>query len=214
MEEEFWVDSWAEGGSRTSFHLRRVHPHAELLAERVPLEGRVVLVPLCGKSVDLLFFAERAERVVGVELVGRAVEEFFAENGLSPTEVDEGVFTAGNLTIRNQSLFDLGRGDLGRVDVVYDRAALIAFPEAMRGRYVAKILELATPGTRYFLNTLEYRPSLDSPPFSVGPEEVAGYYGEWFDIEHWVDEVQPGHRMVEKFGLEELREHGFLLRRR
>jgi thiopurine S-methyltransferase len=40
-----------------------------------------VLVPLCGKSLDLAWLAGQGYRVLGVEL-SRAVEDFFREHGL------------------------------------------------------------------------------------------------------------------------------------
>lgn len=214
MEVGFWVESWELGGTKTSFHLNRVHPHALALVEREDLVGARVLVPLCGKTLDMLFLARHATEVIGVELVPRAVEEFFAENGLEPVEESPGVFRCGNLVIRCQDLFELTPEELGPIDLVYDRASLIAFPQDMRRRYIAKIGELTRPGGRYFLNTLEYSPVLPEPPFTVGPEEVASYYLDSFEIEHLHREPRPGHRMVEKFGLEHLTEHGFLLTRR
>ncbi|GAA3038652.1 thiopurine S-methyltransferase [Actinokineospora globicatena] len=213
VETQFWIDSWQEGGSKTSFHLPSVHPHARLLAEQGLLDDANVLVPLCGKSADLLFFAANARSVVGVELVDQAIEEFVADNGLTPERPRPGVLTVGNLTILHRDLFELTRDDVGQVDLVYDRAALIAFPEDMRPHYVAAVTALTSPGTWYFVNTLEYEPALPSPPFSVGPERIANYFGAEFEVDHLLAEPRPEHRMVEKFGLTSLVEHGFLLRR-
>lgn len=214
MEQQFWVDSWDEGGTKTSFHLRDVHEHAVALAEQGVLDAARVLVPLCGKSVDLPFFARYAREVVGVELVSRAVGEFFDDNALTPVEGPPGVFTAGNLVIRCADLFRLTPAELGPIDVVYDRASLIAFPDDMRERYVAKMTELTRPGTRYWINTLEYRPVLPTPPFTVGPAQIEAYFGAAFDIAHVRRDPRPDHRMVEKFGLDHLIEHGFMLTRR
>lgn len=214
MESEFWYDSWAEGGTKTSFHLPNVHEHALLLDHLGLVAGARVLVPLCGKTADLRFFAESAAEVVGVELVPRAVAEFFAENDLDPVEEEPDVFRCANLVIRRQDIFTLTPEALGPVDLVYDRAALIAFPDDMRQRYAEAITRLVRPGTRYFINTLEYHPSLQTPPFTVGPDEVADRFGDAFEVEHVAAELRPNHRMVEKFGLTSLVEHGFLLRAR
>jgi thiopurine S-methyltransferase len=214
MEPEFWIDSWEQGGTKTSFHLPDVHEHARVLAERGLVAGARVLVPLCGKTADLRFFAESAAEVIGVELVPRAVAEFFAENDLDPVEEEPDVFRSGNLVIRRQDVFGLRPEVLGPIDLVYDRAALIAFPADMRRRYARTITGLVGPGAAYFINTLEYHPRLPSPPFSVGPEEIAAHFGHAFDVEHVVAQPRPEHRMVEKFGLGGLVEHGFLLRRR
>jgi len=214
MESEFWFDSWEQGGTKTSFHLPDVHEHARMLDRLGLVAGARVLVPLCGKTADLRFFAESAAEVVGVELVPRAVAEFFAENGLDPVEEEPDVFRAGNLVIRRQDVFTLTPEAIGPVDLVYDRAALIAFPDDMRQRYAEAITRLVRPGTRYFINTLEYHPRLPSPPFSVGPAEVVERFGRAFEVDHVAAEPRPGHRMVEKFGLTDLVEHGFLLRAR
>ncbi|MCE6996833.1 methyltransferase domain-containing protein [Saccharothrix sp. S26] len=214
MESEFWFDSWEQGGTKTSFHLRDVHEHARMLARLGLVAGARVLVPLCGKTTDLRFFAESAAEVVGVELVPRAVAEFFAENGLDPVLEEPDVFRCGNLVIRRQDIFKLGPAEIGPVDLVYDRASLIAFPDDMRQRYAETITRLVRPGTRYFINTLEYHPRLPSPPFSVGPREVVELFGHAFEVEHVAAEPRPEHRMVEKFGLTGLVEHGFLLRAR
>ncbi|MER7761130.1 hypothetical protein [Streptomyces sp. NPDC097619] len=214
MERQFWIDSWREGGSKTSFHLPAVHPHARHLLDGGFVDGARVLVPLCGKSADMPAFATRAAEVVGVELVDSAVHQFFADNGLEPEEPAPGVFRSGNLTLLHADFFRLTTADLGGpVDLVYDRACLVAFPEDMRERYVAHLTALLDPGARYFLNTLDYLPELPEPPFSVCPDRVRGYFGGHFEIEHVFDEPRPEHRMVEKFGLSRLTEHGFLLRR-
>ena len=44
--------------------------------------GSTVLVPLCGKSRDLLWLAQHDFRVTGIEISPIAVEGFFRENGL------------------------------------------------------------------------------------------------------------------------------------
>jgi thiopurine S-methyltransferase len=214
MKEHFWVESWDQGGTKTSFHLPEVHPHAVLLAERGMLDDVTVLVPLCGRSVDMPYFARFARRVIGIELVPKAVAQFIDDNDLEPVEGPAGVFTSGNLEIRCADLFQVTPADLGPIDLVYDRASLIAFPEDMRERYVAKMIELTRPGSRYFINTIEYDPILPTPPFSVGPDQIERYYGADFEIEHVRRGPRPEHRMVQKFGLDHLTEHGFLLQRR
>ncbi|OLR93249.1 class I SAM-dependent methyltransferase [Actinokineospora bangkokensis] len=212
MEPDFWFDSWREGGTKTSFHLPKVHPHARWLAETGLLRDARVLVPLCGKSVDLLFFAEHAREVVGVELVADAVDQFFSENGLDPVREAPGVLRAGNVVMRNQDLFELTAEEVGQADVVFDRASLIAFPADMRERYVESVARLLRPGAAWFLNTLEYAPLLPTPPFSVGLAEVRERFGASFAVEQVFAEPKPEHRMVEKFGLTSFQENGYLLR--
>ena len=41
-------------------------------------------MPLCGKSLDMVWLAAQGHEVLGVELAPLAVEQFFAENELRP----------------------------------------------------------------------------------------------------------------------------------
>jgi thiopurine S-methyltransferase len=213
MEAEFWFDSWDRGGHCTSFHRSDIHP---FLARHTPAsryaEARV-LVPLCGKTNDLLYYRETASHVVGVELVEKAILQFFEENSLPYTRSGNR-FEAERLTLLCGDFFALSRADVGRVDLVYDRAALVALPLAMRLRYVAKLDELSPIGAEQLVITLEYDPILDSAPFSIAPEDVATYYASGYDIEHVENQPQPNHGMIRRHGLRSVVEHGFLLKKR
>ena len=77
MEQSFWAGRWEEG--MTGFHEGRVNPNLAKYFERVGAGSDAhVLVPLCGKAVDVMWLAERVGRVTGVEFVEQAVLEFFA----------------------------------------------------------------------------------------------------------------------------------------
>ena len=87
MDPEFWQQRWRD--RQIGFHQDKPTP---LLLKHWPSlgvpRGARVFVPLCGKSLDLAWFAARGHRVLGVELSQLAVDEFFAEHGLVP-EVHE-----------------------------------------------------------------------------------------------------------------------------
>ena len=86
MDADFWLERWRQG--QTGFHMKRPTP---LLAKYWPAlgvpRGSRVLVPLCGKSLDMLWLASQGHRVLGVELSPLAVGQFFAENRLAPFEL-------------------------------------------------------------------------------------------------------------------------------
>lgn len=66
--------------------------------------------------------------------------------------------------------------------------------------------------SKCLLITLEFQPYLGAtPPFSITPEEVKSYYGDRYIIDHIEKQEQPEHRMVQKFNLSFLKEHGFFL---
>lgn len=212
MEPQFWIGSWERGGTCTSFHRPEVHPYVMSHCPPASLAGKRVLVPLCGKSVDMLWFREHAAHVVGVELSGIAIDQFLAENRIAAARHGDR-FEAERLTLLRRDLFDLDPAELGTFDLVYDRAALVALPLGMRLRYVAAIDALTHAGSTQLVNTLEYGPDLGQPPFSVAPADMADYYAGRWSIEHLEGPLLPDHRMVKKFDLAYLIEHAFKLTR-
>ena len=210
MKAEFWRESWEIGGTKTSFHRRDIHP---FVTEHCPpelLAGKRVLVPLCGKTNAMSWFQEHAEHTVGVELVEAAILQYFEEHP-QPYERRGDRYEADGLTILNADLFQLTREEVGRVDLVYDRASLIAFPAAMRRAYLEQMDALGHVGTRTMLITLEYSPIMDEPPFSVNAGDVREYYGDSYCVEHFANAPRPGHGMERKYGLDYVIEHGFWL---
>lgn len=177
-DHPFWHAMWQAG--RLGFHQSAINAH--LAADEPFLTGAGtsrVLVPLCGKSRDLVWLRARFDEVVGVEFVETAVASFFDEQSLTPTRTaDLGLarYEVDGLGLYAANIFDVTPSALGPLDVVYDRAALIALPPEVRPRYVAHILSLTRPGTRILLLTMHG--AYDSgPPFSVPDEEVQALYG-------------------------------------
>ena len=78
MELSDWVDRWSEG--QTAFHQEEINGVLDDFSDQVFGPGiECTLVPLCGKSRDMVFLADRSAEVVGVEIAEQAVQEFFAE---------------------------------------------------------------------------------------------------------------------------------------
>lgn len=211
MEKAFWFNSWELEGHYTSFHRKDIHPYAIKYLPPFALEGQTVFVPLCGKSLDLLYFSRFATRVIGVEIVEKAIIQFFEENQLAYRQIGSR-FVSGNITILCRDFFSLNREDVGAFDIVYDRASLVALPSAMRMRYLQTLEWLTPVGTLSLLNTLEYGPILPSPPFSIAPADVMGYFPN-YAIDHVESPTLPNHGMVKKFNLSYLKEHGFMMRK-
>jgi thiopurine S-methyltransferase len=179
VEADFWKQSWAEG--RIGFHEGVANDF--LVTHGAHLAGRV-LVPMCGKAEDLAYLASRGHEVIGVELVEDAVAAFFAEHGIAPT-VDEPwdsthrKYSHGAITLIAGDWFSVTRDMVGTVDSVYDRAAIVAMPPAMRAAYIAKVRELAAPGTPGLLVTISYPPAaFEGPPFPVEDADVQAHYAQ------------------------------------
>ena len=175
MRPEYWTERWREG--RTGFHRADVNPR--LVQHQAVLNDSIrVLVPLCGKSVDLEWLAVHGFEVVGIELSELAARAFFEERGFAPEPVERGSFVEyrhGNVTIFVGDFFAASTQQLGHFDAAYDRAAMIALPEALRARYVAQLQTLLAPKAKLLLLTL-YFDAAGGPPFSVSPDEVRASY--------------------------------------
>jgi thiopurine S-methyltransferase len=179
MDNDFWLERWREG--QTGFHQQKVTP---LLQKYWPSLGlpsdSQVLVPLCGKSLDMLWLAEQGHRVLGIELSSLAIDQFFAENGLTPAIHSSPLgqhFVDGRIEIVRGDIFALDPATLAGCLGVYDRAALIALPLSMRERYVQHVYGQLSPQYRGLLLTLEYpQEEMDGPPFSVTDDEVQSLF--------------------------------------
>ncbi|MDR0780315.1 MAG: thiopurine S-methyltransferase [Pseudomonadales bacterium] len=185
MDANFWLQKWQRG--EIGFHESVVNPllvaHVDKL--RVPQGGRWLL-PLCGKTLDIGWLLARGYRVVGVELSQLAVEALFAELGMAPQITALGAlrhYQASNIDIFNGDIFALTPAQLGPVSAVYDRAALVALPAALRQRYAAQVRTLSNTAPQ-LLVTYEYDQSLRAgPPFSVNAEEVARLYADAYVLD-------------------------------
>lgn len=156
-DNALWRQCWQ--GRDIDFHQLAVNP---LLARFWPglalPAGSRVFVPLCGKSLDMLWLAAQGYEVVGVELSPLAVRAFFRENRLRPERRRVGKFVLwqhGRVQILCGDYFDLTCEDLGAIDAVYDRAALTALAEDIRVDYVAHLRTLVSRQCQVFLLTVE-----------------------------------------------------------
>lgn len=215
MEREFWHERWER--NEIGFHSDAVNPHLERHLHRTSWPpGANILVPLCGKSLDLWWLRDRGFRVTGVEISPLAVRDFFAETGRDPDIVDRNgvaVYRLERLEIYCGDFFALGRHDLPPLQGVYDRAALVALPPRMRADYVNHIDSLTRAGTRTLLITLEYlQREMNGPPFSVPPGEVEERYSEGHRVQRLQSQdclaAEPRFRAK---GLSRLDEHVFLI---
>ncbi len=184
MHPEFWHERWQQG--QIGFHQPDYHAALLRYWPGLGATGRV-LVPLCGRSLDMAWLAAHGHTVTGVELSPIAAEGFFTHEGLVPAVAELGAFhrySAGTLEILQGDFFDLDPAEFTDFGAWYDRAALIALPPPMRLRYARRIAELLPPGSAGLLIVHEYDQSrMSGPPFSVEVAEVQQLFGADFDIE-------------------------------
>ncbi|MCO7217920.1 thiopurine S-methyltransferase [Halomonas sp. OfavH-34-E] len=171
---EHWLKRWEEG--RIGFHRDSVHP---ALIRHWPMLGAVpgtkVLVPLCGKSLDMRWLAEHQHPVLGIELSERALEQFVEDGRGEVSRYQQDGFAIlrqGSIELWCGDFFHFHIAQASEIGAFYDRAALIALPEATRQRYAFHLAQLIPPGARGLLVSLS-RSGDDGPPFHVDGAEVA-----------------------------------------
>lgn len=185
MQPEFWHKRWQS--NQIGFHLPEVNPYLQRFWPQLSLEeGARVLVPLCGKSLDVLWLAHQGHEVLGIELSEKAVEDFFSEHHFDPNVSEQGpfkVYRAGSIELWCGDFFELTAGDVADCSALYDRAALIALPPAMRQQYAAHINRIMPRESLGLLITLDYdQAQMDGPPFAVLDDEVQGLFAGFWSL--------------------------------
>ncbi len=184
MEAEFWHERWSRG--EIGFHQGEVNPLLAAHFEQLALEpGSRVFIPLCGKSLDMVWLLAQGYQVVGAELSELAVRELFETLDIQPEISSVGSlkhYQGEGVDIYVGDIFDLTRGVIGQVDAVYDRAAMVALPRELRVRYSSLLLALSYAPPQLLI-TYEYDQSaMAGPPFSVSAEEVNQHYSYHYQI--------------------------------
>lgn len=181
MKPKFWHNRWEN--QQIGFHQSDFNSHLVDYWNYLELpKNSTVFVPLCGKSLDLLWLSAQEFNVIGCELVQSAVEAFFTENQLeyqvisNDNEINLYQTLDEKIKIYQGDFFKLTSTELKNVDAIYDRASLIAFPPDMRITYTDHLKQNIS-NFKMLLITLEYGDGeLQGPPFSVTTEEVKKLY--------------------------------------
>lgn len=184
MDAKFWHQKWAQ--NEIAFHEAKANPLLVKYFSALTLPvGVRVFLPLCGKTPAIHWLLANDYRVAGAELSEIAIEQLFKELNIEPTTTAAGAlrrYSADNIDIFVGDFFALSRGALGRVDAIYDRAALVALPEAMRARYAAHLAAIADRAPQLLI-CFEYdQRLLEGPPFSLTGDEVRRHYDRLYEV--------------------------------
>ena len=215
MEANFWHSRWQD--NLIPFHKQRANHYLEKYFSRLALDdGARVLVPLCGKSVDMRWLSDRGCSVTGVELSDIAVRDFFKEQAIAAAEREDNAFQileGDGIRLLCGDIFALQASHIDEVAAVYDRAALVALPDEMRRRYAEHLLRLLAPEVPILLLTFEYpADEIEGPPFSVDEAEVRALFSARRRVTRLesLARLDDEARLAER-GLTQLQEHAFLL---
>jgi len=91
MKKDFWLERWER--AEIGFHQDEINPYLRRFWPELKVaHGGEVFVPLCGKSLDMVWLRQQGCYVLGVELSQIAVRDFFREQGMTPERVSGGGF--------------------------------------------------------------------------------------------------------------------------
>lgn len=181
--QAFWLERW--DAQEIGFHLDFAHPWLVENHARLGLaKGEQVLVPLAGKSQDLIFLRDCGYQVLAVEISERALIDFAKENQLEV--LSEKTFDWGKV-VKFEGIdfvvadwFAVPPSCFSQVKAVYDRAALIALAESDRGRYVQYLRQVLPGPLNLLLITLDYEQvKMSGPPYSVTESMVKSLYQDF-----------------------------------
>ncbi len=184
MDAKYWHNKWAN--NEIAFHRNQANPllvdHLDTLALA---EGSLVFIPLCGKTLDIAWLLSKGFRVVGAELVESAIEQLFTALEITPTRSVRGNvkhYHAKNIDIFVGDIFDVSPEMLGVVDAVYDRAALVALPDALRRQYTAHLMKISNNSPQLLIAYHYDQTCVQGPPFSISNDEVEQHYKDNYDL--------------------------------
>lgn len=136
------------------------------------------------------------KEVVGVEGIRKAFEEFAEEQPelqVKAVVADDDAyerFVGVKTTLLKGDFFGLDEHHIGAVDVVWDRASMVAISPSLRKDYVQVLHRLLKPGGSILLVTLDRRTGTPEgmaagPPFSISEAQVR----ELYESQEWVESV-------------------------
>ena len=189
MDAHFWHQKWQK--NEIGFH--QSDADAQLVKHFPQLQlkaGNHVFLPLCGKTLDIAWMLDQGYRVAGAELSQIAIEQLFANLGIKPEVTIIGPlkrYSGDNIDIFVGDIFDLTAQELGTIDAIYDRAALVALPKETRKKYTHHLAAITNKAPQLLL-CFEYDQSLMAgPPFSISRDEVEEHYAATYEtilLEH------------------------------
>lgn len=200
-----WHQRWND--NRIGFHRLEANPTLTDHWSKLSLASDAkVLVPLCGKSLDMHWLNHQGHTVVGIELVEKAIKQFFDDASIlalletKPTGIK---YSTENIHLYHADFFKVQPDEMP-IDAWYDRAALVALPSTMRQAYVEQLLDLTTKDSKGLMVTFDYpQDEMQGPPFALPDSEVESLFSQHFTVERvqWTDVLEEEQRDLTRCSL-------------
>lgn len=184
MDANFWLARWQN--NQIGFDQPEVNPLLITHFNKLGLvAGQRIFVPLSGKTIDIAWLLQQGYQVVGVELSETAIQQLFSLLGLVPAISTVDAFTlyqAAHIEMYMGDFFQLDTALLGRIDAIYDRAAFIALPEAMRLDYSRHLSSISHTAPQLLISIEYDQRIVPGPPFSIEEQEIRAHYAASYTI--------------------------------
>jgi len=190
LDKPYWDKRWLVRDPE--WQLPQVHP--DLLKHEKELfdghENIRVFVPLCGKTIDMKWFADKGCKVVGVEFCNFPIKKFFESNFIEYKVTDVKskktgkTYTVyqsidGSIRIYNCDIFEFTSDVEGQFDIIWDRGSFTSIQKAGVDKYAKLMTSLMKSGCRYLLSVFEYDTKHHpGPPMSVTEDIVHQLYAD------------------------------------
>lgn len=181
----YWQNRWRN--RYTEFHRKGIRP--ELVKHWPQIEmaaSKKVLVPMCGKSNDLLWLASQGHHVVGIEFMLVAIKQFFRENKLAYQRERTRYgysYKSDNLELVHADIYSLHAEFFSEFDGVYDGSALVTLPRDLRRNYVDQVYGNLKAACCGVLVSYEFSDAkLAGPPYPVYKSELDKSIGRYFRL--------------------------------
>ncbi len=185
MSNQLWKAKWKRND--ISFHQPVINPLLQQYLSTLNLyAGDRLLIPLCGKSVDMDWLSQSGFRVTGIEISEIAIKAYFDALQVSPAKQRHGCFTRWsyqNVEIWCGDIFDLTMMDLSNIKVLYDNASLTAFPADDRIQYIRHFSDNLPHDCQILLITDETPDDQQFNSVMTIDSEVSALYSTDYQIE-------------------------------
>nr|XP_054750606.1 probable thiopurine S-methyltransferase [Lytechinus pictus] len=183
-----WQKRWDDG--HIGFHKGKVHEMLSSFVDQLTYgkDKRRIFIPLCGKTIDIVWLWERGHEVVGVEAIEDAVIAFFKEQSMKYTVMEVSGIQGtklyqnedGRIKIYCCNLFELNSTIIGKFHAIWDRGSLVAIGPCDRVKYAALMSSLIEEGGRILLESYLYDKEQfnwkNHSPFTLNEDDIKALY--------------------------------------
>ena len=218
-----WEEKWA--GGKPKWQKDKVRDSVVKYYDQMTNKGELkrILVPLCGKTQEMVFLHQQGHQVVGVEVSYKACKEFFQDNKINFSEEVDQSSGSDCILISEDKRITLYQGDfhkislnkhIGVFDAILDWNSLIAIDPSQRDSYTSATTLLLRSNGRMLLNTLDYpKEEFGGPPCSITVSEVEEIFKGKMKVAFLETSLEGMDELKSRFNLSKIVIHMFLLTR-